>query len=499
MKTKLTILIVLFFAFVLTGQTVNYQMSNDNILNPERGFYKYTSTGSSGGYNVISTSTLNSYKTNDKITVVQRIFFLRDFINGTPISTSYLNNMQTDFNNLRSSGMKAIIRFTYTSSNASVYQPTKSQILSHISQLAPVLNLNKDVISTIQAGFIGKYGEWYYTNSNEFGDADYTQYTNVQWANRKEVLEAMINLFPAEIPLQLRYIYAKQKMYGNTYVGRIGFYNDAFLAQDGDGGTFLADGNNPPSNFDIAYWVMNTINLPVTGETNAVNAPRTDCTNALVEMNRYDFSLLNKDYLPANITNWQSNQCYVEMEKYLGYRFRLVNSTINQGVLTITLANMGYANLFKDRKAYLIFKNTSTNVEHSFVVDPNFKNCTSSNYGIVLNLSLFNLANGTYKLYLHFPDPLNSNVAYAIQLANTNTWVQSLGYNDLLQTYTFNNLGVSVFIKDDYLQVIGADKYYLSIYDMSGKLVSHSFDVSGLAKGVYVVKINNTKYKVVKN
>ncbi len=485
---KLLSILLLFFSVIISCQNVTYQSLSSSIPNPEKGFYHYTSTGSSGGYNLLTQSTLNGYRTNENITVIQRQFFLRDFITGTPITSTYLTNMQTDFNRIRATGAKVIVRFTYTSNDATVYQPTKAQILAHIQQLVPIINANKDVIVCIQAGFIGQYGEWYYTNSTEFGTGDYTALTNAQWANRKEIMDAMINSYPIEIPLQLRYIYAKQKMYGNAYIGRIGFYNDAFLAQDGDAGTFLASGNNPPSIADINYWVTNTTNLPVTGETNAVNAPRTNCDNTLLELNGYNWSLLNKDYYPANITNWINNNCYTTIQQNIGYKFQLTNSNIDNSVLSINMGNFGYANLFKDRKAYLVFKNVSTNINYSFVVDENIKNCTSTNYSIITNLNTFNIPNGTYKLYLNLPDPLLSNPLYSIRLNNLDTWIASEGFNDLKQTFVKSTLSVTVF--NNQIVINDLKDYKMLLYDMTGKLVSNNnFDTSNISQGIYILKI----------
>ena len=172
---KFLLLLFLSFSVMITSQNVTYASSNVVISNPEKGFYRYTSTGSSGGYNLLSQSTLSGYRTNENITVIQRQFFLRDFITGIPITSTYLTNMQTDFNRIRNAGAKVIVRFTYSSSSTTpVFQPTKAQILAHIQQLAPVINSNRDVIVSIQAGFIGKYGEWYYTGSSEFGDGNFT-------------------------------------------------------------------------------------------------------------------------------------------------------------------------------------------------------------------------------------------------------------------------------------------------------------------------------------
>ena len=160
-----------FLSSVQKFSYITYTLDNSIIANPERGFYEWTSTGSSGGYSLLTQSTLEGYRTNDNVTVIQRQFFLRDFITGIPITSTYLTNMQTDFNRIRGAGIKVMARFTYssslltaTSSTAGMYQPTKAQILEHITQLEPVVNANKDVIVSIQAGFIGRFGEWYYAN-----------------------------------------------------------------------------------------------------------------------------------------------------------------------------------------------------------------------------------------------------------------------------------------------------------------------------------------------
>lgn len=482
MKKLLSILFLL-ITLTLMSQTVNYQSNTAVISNPEKGFYHYTSTGSSGGYNLLNQNTVAGYRTNENITVIQRQFFLRDFITGIPITSTYLTNMQTDFNRIRNAGAKVIVRFTYTSSSATVYQPTKAQILAHIQQLAPVINRNKDVIVSIQAGYIGRYGEWYYTGSSEFGDGNFTVLTTTQWNNRKEVMDRMVSSFDSSIPLQVRYVFAKQKMYGNTFIGRIGFYNDSFLGTWGDSGTFVVSGSlGQPSAADVTYWQTNTVNNPVSGESNMINSPRTNCANAIVEMNKFNWSLINKDYFPQVITNWQTNGCFTTIQKSLGYDFRLNSSNITNGVLTINMGNYGYANLFKDRKAFLVCKNTTTNVNYSFLIDGNIKNIITTNYTITTNLASLGLPVGSYKLYLNLPDPLISNKLYSIQTSNLNTWTAE-GFNDLQQTYTVNSLNVigkRIVVQDEEITEV-------KIYSFSGLLISTNLDLSVLPEGMYIV------------
>jgi hypothetical protein len=487
---KILLLLLLLFSVMITSQNVTYASTSNIIPNPEKGFYRYTTTGSSGGYNLLTQSTIAGYRTNENITVIQRQFFLRDFITGTPITSTYLNNMQTDFNRIRAAGAKVVVRFSYTANSSIVYQPTKAQIIAHIRQLTPVINRNKDVIVCVQAGFIGRWGEWYYTGSTEFGDT--YPVSTTQWSNRKQVLDEMLLRFSPDILVQVRYVDAKQIMYGNTFVGRIGFYNDSFLGTWGDSGTFsVSSVNATPSTSQVSYWQTQTVNLPVIGETNMVNSPRTDCSNALVELNRYNWSLINKDYFPTVISNWQTNGCFSTIQKSIGYDFRLNISNINNGILTINIGNYGYANLFKDRRAFLVCKNTTTNVNYSFLIDSNFKNCTTTSYNIVTNLTTLGLPTGTYKLYLNLPDPLISNKLYSIQTSNLNTWTTE-GFNDLQQTYTTPT--INVVNKN----IIINTNETVKIYDLNGTLVSEDTDLSILQRGIYIIILKTPQGELTK-
>ena len=67
---------------------------------------------------------------------------------------------------------------------------------------------------------------------------------------------------------------------------------------------------------------------PMIGETNGVSN-RTNGENALVEMDLYNWSIINKDYYIPVITAWQNDGTYELMNKKLGYRFSLKHSTFN--------------------------------------------------------------------------------------------------------------------------------------------------------------------------
>ena len=507
-----TVLPLLLFAFIMHGQTQSYTPSTASFPNPERGYYHYTSTGgTTATYTTLNQSTLDSYR-GENITVIERMFYLNSFVS-SPISDSYLANMQSDFDKIRNAGLKVIIRFAYSKSESvAVLDATKTQILAHIQQVAPLIQANKDVISIYQYGWIGCWGETYYTSQiAEFGNGDTTAITTAQWANRKQIVDAMLAATPIEIPIQVRYVYDKQRMYptGNN---RIGFYNDAFLNVWGDSGTFNVSGaGGIPTTADSNYLQTETVSLPMAGETDALNAPRTDCANALLEMDKYNWSLLNKDYLTANIVNWTSQGCFAETERRLGYRFELINSSVANNVLNFTVQNVGFANLFKDRKAFLILRNLATNDESSFELNTNLKNWKGGAPIQVSQTLALAVGSGTYQLFLSLPDPLLTSPMYAIQCANSGIWDAVKGYNNLNQTVTISGevipvtqpvvaapvvdpaiLPVAIVLNNNAIIIVNnlpSPAFTIAVYNLNGRLKSTSVDISGLRKGIYVVKI----------
>ncbi|MFN3404776.1 MAG: DUF4832 domain-containing protein [Cytophagaceae bacterium] len=432
-----------------------YTESQEIIANPERGLQKYSITNNSynttSNFSNINQSTITGWRTGtDKVTVIFRYFLLDAYLTSN-ISQTYLDNMQIDFNRIRNAGLKCIVRFSYSNEqSSSAQQPSKSLILQHLNQLAPLLNANKDIILTHQAGLIGTWGEWYYTNSTEFGTDG--SINSTQWQNRKEVIDAMLAATPAEIPIQVRYPAIKKTMYGSTQLNastayqntpnaRIGFFNDAFLNNWGDMGTYSvsSQNQNPVGTADYTYLSNETLYTPMTGETNGLNSPRTDGTNAVNELDLTNWSCLNRDYYTENFTNWINSGHYNTIVRNLGYRLVLENSTFqlsgNQLNVQIKLANKGNARLFKSRKAFLVLRNTGTQTNHQFELNTDPRTWESS---VTINqvIDISGLPEGVYESYLSLPDPnvaLSVRPEFSIRFSNDALWNANLGYNNLQQ------------------------------------------------------------------
>lgn len=84
--------------------------------------------------------------------------------------------------------------------DTAVQRTQQARILEHIEQLKPLLQQNSDVIAVLQHGFIGAWGEGYYT------DVFHTNYqaTTQNCMDRAEVMAALLDALPTERMIQVR-------------------------------------------------------------------------------------------------------------------------------------------------------------------------------------------------------------------------------------------------------------------------------------------------------
>lgn len=533
MKNLLTLLgVLLFFSGSAQTASVTYTASSAVISNPERGFYKYSSAHSDS-YSVLNQTTLNNYRLNNNITLLYRYFYLEAFTTA-PISASYLANMQTDFDRVRNAGMKIIIRFAYSDDeNAEPRDAKKATMLSHINQLKPILIANSDVISVVQAGFIGTWGEWYYTSQSEFGGSGYNggSTTSANMNHRKDILTAILAAVPVGRQVMVRKPSFKQDMYdtsnalttaqafNGSALARIAHHNDCFLASDNDYGTY----DNPATEYP--YLAQETKFLAMGGETCELNAPRTDCTNAVAEMAQLHWSFLNSDYNVSVLNNLTEEGCMTDITKKLGYRFELKTGTFPQTAVagstmsvTIKVKNVGFASPFNQRTLYMVLKNTVTNQVYSvpMAADPRFW-LGPNEITITENIQLpSTLSAGSYKLYLHLPDAaasLSTRPEYAVRFANESTWESTTGFNNLNHTISVTSLlGVADNTKLDMaiypvpandqliVEMDGLSEFTTTVYNSLGQNVTVSpktegnkmtFETSNLSNGLYFVEFKN--------
>jgi hypothetical protein len=524
--------------------TISYSPTEAIIPNPERGLQKYSITSNTyytaSNFSNVSEATLAGWRTGyEKVTVIYRYFLLGAYLQ-EDIAENYLENIQIDFDRIRNAGLKCLVRFSYTNRQSSEpQQPNKAQILRHLDQLAPILERNRDVIVAHQAGFIGTWGEWYYTNSIEFGTDG--NINSIQWQNRKEVVDAMLAATPPEIPVQVRYPQAKIAMYGptqlseetafqNTPPARIGFYNDAFLNIWGDMGTYRGTGQHgdPVRSTDFIYLANETQFTPMTGETNGLNPPRTSGENALREMDLANWSIINRDYHASVINGWIASGHFDEMLRRLGYRFTLRNSTFRiaggELIVDVSLTNDGFARPFRHRDVILMLRSATGEFEYRAPVATDIR-LWEGDIEINKQIERSELPDGAYDVFISIPDALLPERAeYAIQFANEDVWSPESGLNFLGRINLHDDTVVSTVneapselkgsrLRQNYPNPFrdetvisyhlnqGAD-VRVAVYDLSGRLVAELergsrspgkhkvvWDGSRLGSGVYLVRL----------
>jgi hypothetical protein len=436
---KKLILLFLLTTYISFSQTVNYTTDSSIFANPERGMYYHTETNSSG-YSLLNQTSLVNNRVNNNITLILRVFYLEGFRNSA-ISTTYLNNIQTDLNTCRNARIKMIVRFAYNDGGFSGDDDApKAIILNHINQLSSILNVNQDVIACVQMGFIGRWGEGYYTNY--FGSNGVLTTQNI--TDRNEILQSICNNFPRQI--QVRTPLFKTRLVGtvaNTN-SKIGHHNDSFLSSNSEQGTY----NNVT--VERLYVQQESDYVPVGGECNEFPTSYTNCSTAITDMGKYSWAYLNSvGYASGLISSWQTNGCLDEIKKRLGYRFELVSSTLSGNSLNLKINNTGFGHVINPRPIKLVLKNTSTNAETFFDLPTDCK-LWLKNSLINIDYPITGVADGNYKLYLFSPDFYNNFPEYSIRFANTGVWNASTGYNDLNQTISIVTTGCATTTWDGF-------------------------------------------------
>lgn len=457
--------------------TRSYEASTAVIANPERGFYHHTEThyrADGSGYEPLDATELRTWREQEQVTQILRVFYLEKFASTDHLDKAWLDLVRRDFATIRAAGVKAIVRFAYAQPKDDwPYQPPygdapKSRVLAHIAQLTPVLGANADVIETVQAGFIGLWGEGYYTDYFAADPTDPGTLTDQDWANRREVFLALLSALPKNRTIDLRTMLMKQKTTGRptgvegaltddegfsgSVAARIGHHNDCFLASPDDFGTFLSD----PITLDQEYLAQDTKFVPIGGETCTVNPPRSEWPSAEAEMARYHYSYLNTDYNHDVLDTWGEH--IVDVQRRLGYRFRLTEGMFTDGVrpdqsfdVDLGVHNDGFASPYNPRDVQLILRGAHKSYAVPVRSDP--RRWAAGTTTAVSIKACAAVPPGSYRLLLDLPAPeprlrsqsmlpgttTSYHSAYAIQLANQGVWDAATGDNDLGQTLVVGN------------------------------------------------------------
>ncbi|MCR5017671.1 MAG: DUF4832 domain-containing protein [Bacteroidales bacterium] len=423
-----------------TGETVTFQESSAVLANPERGFYKAQDFDSDTS--PLKASAVKAQRAEGR-TLWYTGYYLTDFMTGSgDISKAYLDKIQATMDALREGGAKCVLRFAYKrsdSSGAKPWDPSEEIVLHHIDQIKPILQKNEDVIFVLQAGFVGVWGEWYYTSNFIFDPQ-----TNADYQPRKHVCDALLAALPKSRQIQLRTPQFKMRLFGlsakdtitratahnGSDLSRIGGHNDCFGAAYDDWGTF----DNETG--DRKFWKADTRYTIMGGETCNVS-DYCVCDASLKDMKDYHWTYLNSGYNGDVLSRWRSSGCMDDIVARLGYR--LVLEKVERGAnpvagedldIAIRFRNDGFAAPMNPRNAELVFIDASgKKTFFTLPYDPR-----TWHPGPHLLVTKIKLPSEKGSLYLNLSDPLlPDNPLYSIALANEGVFDKSTGYNKLFE------------------------------------------------------------------
>ncbi len=404
-------------------RTINFTESTDNVVNPERGFYV--------GYNLVEPQRAANVRAAGH-TLALSIVRL-DAYRDKSLDSALLTTLDTGLAAARAAGIKVILRFTYNSSFSA--DASKSRILGHISQLKPLLEDNADVISVMQAGFIGAWGEWHSSTNGLDNDDD-----------RSDILNAILAALPSHRGVQVRTPMFKAAAFGSdglteseAYTGseraRTGHHNDCFLASASDLGTFAS----PVATWQ-SYVATDGQFTAIGGETCAVYEARTNCAAAVAAMESQHWSYLNREYNQTVIDGWIDDDCYGEIQQRLGYRFAFEQVAHSEAVapggvldLEVAVRNHGFASPFNKRPVEIVLSNGTA--RHTVMLADldarQWKAGETSTFSVRLRVPA-DVTPGTYSVAVRLPDEsagLAEDARFAIRLANEGVWDAETGDN----------------------------------------------------------------------
>ena len=415
-----------------------------NFSNPERGWYRQVELWSSDMTKSVSEETMRQQRENKGLTLYLFMYYLPDFVD-KDFSPECLSWMGDALQNLRASGAKAFVRYAYSNGYAPADKPwdaTPEQVSRHIEQLRPLWQQYSDVICAVQAGFVGSWGEWYYTENFNM-DAHSQQ----MFALRKQLLDHLLQAVPDDRQICLRTPEYKILYLNTTYddplteteahtgtaKSRLGGHNDCFLSGSNDVGTY-------DSNASKEYWKTESKYIFMGGESCALIEQLAEDKRALKEMEDLHISYLHNSYYGPLLAKWRKSGLEEVLNRRLGYRIVLDNALFTAQpkanqlfTVDINLHNEGFASVQNRRAVELIFVQGEQRFVYEQNDDPREWYAGETKM-IKLHCILDAKMSGTYTVYLNLPDPyatIHDDPAFSIRLANQDMWEPKTGYNKL--------------------------------------------------------------------
>nr|KAG5709893.1 hypothetical protein BaRGS_029935 [Batillaria attramentaria] len=387
--------------------------------------------------------------------MIRRNFVLDTFRNSR-ISDEFLDVIRHDLDLVDSASFTVVLHFSYT--DIPRHEPpygdaSKDIVLQHIQQLSPIFHKYEAIITVLEAGFIGTWGEWHSTDyfgnpqPHTPGHEPTTRLMPEALADRKDVLLALLHAAPKSIQVAVRYPAQKMYMMGSepaTLQGvqrgddnaRTANHNACFLANDGDAGTYRN------KNVEYPYLEQDTRYTSMGGETCRISdSDRHECPTALKELSMFHWVYLNEAYNKDVYAVWKQQGCYEEIHRRLGYRLVITKAilpdTVRSGdnmCVHLEFTNTGFHASLKLLSLRVVLQSAAGNYYASEIPGVEVRDWQpgqTQTISTALHVQP-SMPQGQYKVLVALSDRLLSNRAdYNVLLANDGVPLYTEGLNDL--------------------------------------------------------------------
>lgn len=447
-------LFLIFFAVVALLGGVHQQASAADVTfapttaevpNQGRGFYAW---GGSFYFDSFDSGSLSAaYTAGDRLTI--GLMNLAPYINTATLPDALFTNWTAKAALLRSSGMKVILRPVYNYDNNGA-DATLSITLGHVAQMAQWMSENADVIAFRQGGYFGPFGEnWQGASSLARSTSDKHQlyaairagthpYTYIQARYPRDVT-AMPGMSSA--------LTAASAFTGSAQ-SQLGHHNDCIGAGPGDSGTYLVQNTTLAGNPERARVAADSTYTPWGGEgcTGVGTPTRQPCVQVMAEFPLYHATYINRSYPAAWITQWQTEGCYAELRRSLGYRIQLDRLThpdtasINTPVkFNVYARNTGWGPMLEVRTPQIRLVHTVDPTKvyaQKGYSDLRLEMKPGNSFSSKMPVTISVPTAGTYSVHICFPSPwptqgtmsstfIATDTRYSIQPANATSGGQS--------------------------------------------------------------------------
>lgn len=356
--TKLKALVfILLFIIIISGtilylyipkSTLIFKEGNKEVFNPGRGFYVQINSNEEERFEELK---------NENIKIALVAYDIKEYLN-TKISEEKLKELETVLYEARKYNVQVVFRAAYGFTSKYNDPETIDNIYTHIKQIAPILNVNKDVILSVQAGFIGPWGEWH--GSKFFtGDENEVKFRN-------QMLSVLLKNLDQHIVVNVRRPrFIRDAIAAGIDKSRLGLHNDALLSTKDDMGTY--DDLDYIREEELA-WAKENITYGVNGGEMPLVSEYSSINNSIKEMKDLQITYLNSRYNTEVLQKWKSTEYkgqngFEYINNHLGYRLWLGEVKLSSYIkpnrefsIKAVIHNSGFAPIDNGKKTFLIIK-----------------------------------------------------------------------------------------------------------------------------------------------